>query len=92
MTNTNAFKNVAIGLGNLAQDLHVFGENLFLIKSSVYHQVPELLVHWSAIASNGETQVLIAANGIGVFENLHRLKVSHFAIAVKCFCKCLIFK
>jgi hypothetical protein len=46
-----------------------------------------LLVHGNAIVSNGESQVLVAANGVGVFENFHCLKVSQFVIGVKCFVK-----
>ena len=91
MANTNTAKNIAIDLGNLAQHLHVFVENLFLIKSSVHHQVPKLFVHRSAIVGNSVGQVLVAANRINIFENLHCLKVSHFAIAVKGFCKVFIF-
>ena len=92
VTKSNTFKNVAIDTGKVAQYLHVFGEDLFFVKASVNTEIPELAMIGSPIMGNGKSQVIVAANRVGVFENFHCLKVSHFAIAVKCFCKCLSAK
>ena len=85
MSHTNGVHNVMVDTREIAQYLHVFGEDLFFVKASVNTKIPELAMIGSPIMSNGESQVLIAANRIGIFRHLHPLKVSHFAIAVKCF-------
>ena len=81
-----------VDTGNVAQDPHVFGENLLAVKSSFDKQIPQLTMVFRAVVSNGKVQVLVAANRIDIFENLHCLKLSHFVIGVKYFCKCLIAK
>ena len=92
VTKVNGFQNAMVDMGKVAQYLHVFGEDLFFVKASVNTKIPELTMIRSPIMGNGKSQVLVAANGVGVFRHLHPLKVSHFAIAVKLFCKCLSAK
>lgn len=67
MTNTNILEDFVVDASNVTEHLHILGENLFAVKASVHHQVPHLFVDTRTIMSNGESQVLIAANGVGVF-------------------------
>lgn len=78
VTNTNQGKNIVVDFGSLAQYFHVFGENLFFVKSGVNEHIPQPFVHFRAVMSDSKSQVLIAANRVGVFENLHCAIFSSF--------------
>lgn len=67
MSHTNGVQNVMVDTGKIAQYLHVFGKDLFFVKTSVNTEIPELAMIRSPIMGNGKSQVLIAANGVGVF-------------------------
>ena len=67
VANTNGVQNVMVDMGNFTKHFHILGENLLAVKASVHHQVPHLLVQTRTIMSNGKSQVLIAANRVGVF-------------------------
>ena len=85
MIDPNTLENIVVDTGNVAQDPHVFGENLLAVKSSFDKQIPQLTMVFRPIMGNGKSQVLVAENRVGVFGHLHIFKVWHFAIIVKDF-------
>lgn len=81
--------------GSLTENLHILGENLTLAQASVNQHIEQTSVHIRAVVRDSKMQLFIASSRVCVFRkvvSVHAPKVSHFVIAVKCFCKCLISK